>query len=67
MTIPVRKMLVQSKNHKIKCPNIMAAEYITVHNTYNDGPGTRTHPVTGQKNSNHRGMDIAVPKGTLII
>ncbi|WP_313798795.1 M23 family metallopeptidase [Cytobacillus sp.] len=27
-------------------------------------PGTRTHPVTGQKNSNHRGMDIAVPKGT---
>ncbi|MED3574491.1 N-acetylmuramoyl-L-alanine amidase family protein [Cytobacillus praedii] len=36
MTIPVRKMLVQSKNHKIKCPNNMAAEYITVHNTYND-------------------------------
>lgn len=36
MTIPVRKMLVQSKNHKIKCPNSMAAEYITVHNTYND-------------------------------
>ncbi|WP_313798791.1 N-acetylmuramoyl-L-alanine amidase family protein [Cytobacillus sp.] len=36
MNIPVRQMLVQSKNHKIKCPNIMAAEYITVHNTYND-------------------------------
>lgn len=36
MSIPVRQMLVQSKNHKIKCPNTMTAEYITVHNTYND-------------------------------
>lgn len=36
MKIPVRQMLVQSKNHKIKCPDIMVAEYITVHNTYND-------------------------------
>jgi N-acetylmuramoyl-L-alanine amidase len=29
-------MLVQSKNYKIKCPNAMAAEYITLHNTAND-------------------------------
>jgi N-acetylmuramoyl-L-alanine amidase len=36
MTIPVRQMLVQSKNHKIKCPYPMEAQFITVHNTFND-------------------------------
>lgn len=36
MSIPVRQMLVSSKNHKIKCPNIMDAEYITIHNSFND-------------------------------
>jgi N-acetylmuramoyl-L-alanine amidase len=32
----VRQMLVSSSNYKFKCPNTMAAEYITVHNTAND-------------------------------
>lgn len=36
MIISIRQMLVQPKNHKIKCPYPMKAEYITVHNTYND-------------------------------
>nr|ADF97527.1 PlyM2 [uncultured phage] len=36
MKIPVRQMLVNSKNHNIKCPFDMQAEYITIHNTYND-------------------------------
>jgi N-acetylmuramoyl-L-alanine amidase len=34
--IPIRKMFVHSKKYKIKCPHDMQAEYITVHNTYND-------------------------------
>lgn len=36
MTIPVRKMLVSTGKHSIKCPYPMTAEYITFHNTYND-------------------------------
>jgi N-acetylmuramoyl-L-alanine amidase len=34
--IQARQMLVNSKKHKIKCPYPMKAEYITVHNTWND-------------------------------
>jgi N-acetylmuramoyl-L-alanine amidase len=34
--IQARQMLVNSKKHKIKCPYSMKAEYITVHNTWND-------------------------------
>lgn len=36
MSYTFRKMLVAAKNHKIKCPNAMSPQYITVHNTYND-------------------------------
>lgn len=36
MSIPIRQMLVASKNHKIKCPNSLEPEGWCVHNTYND-------------------------------
>ncbi|MCY8950045.1 LysM peptidoglycan-binding domain-containing protein [Bacillus atrophaeus] len=36
MTIAVKKNLVSESKYKLKCPNHMAAEYITIHNTYND-------------------------------
>jgi N-acetylmuramoyl-L-alanine amidase len=36
VTIPVKKMLVSSSKHDIKCPYPMDAEYITYHNTWND-------------------------------
>lgn len=36
MSIPVRQMLVSSKKHNIKCPKLLNAEYITIHNTAND-------------------------------
>lgn len=36
MAYTFRKMLVAEKNHKIKCPNSMTPQYITVHNTAND-------------------------------
>lgn len=34
--IPVRQMLVKSSKYKIKCPNTMEPETITIHNTAND-------------------------------
>ncbi|CAM5501121.1 N-acetylmuramoyl-L-alanine amidase [Bacillus tequilensis] len=36
MTIAVKKNLVSEAKYALKCPNPMAAEYITIHNTYND-------------------------------
>lgn len=36
MAIAVRQELVQPKKYKVKCPYSMEAEYITLHNTYND-------------------------------
>lgn len=36
MTISVKKNLVSEEKYKLKCPNPMTAEYITIHNTYND-------------------------------
>lgn len=36
MTIPVRQMLVNKNKQSLKCQYAMKAEYITVHNTYND-------------------------------
>ncbi|PSA95851.1 N-acetylmuramoyl-L-alanine amidase [Bacillus atrophaeus] len=38
MTIAVRKNLVSEYKYKLKCPNAMTAEYITIHNTANDAP-----------------------------
>ncbi|MCY9204346.1 N-acetylmuramoyl-L-alanine amidase [Bacillus atrophaeus] len=38
MTIAVRKNLVSENKYKLKCPNAMSAEYITIHNTANDAP-----------------------------
>lgn len=38
MTISIKKNLVSTSKYSLKCPNKMAAEYITVHNTYNDAP-----------------------------
>ncbi|PRS02454.1 N-acetylmuramoyl-L-alanine amidase [Bacillus atrophaeus] len=38
MTIVVRKNLVSENKYKLKCPNAMSAEYITIHNTANDAP-----------------------------
>ncbi|MGM0747078.1 MAG: N-acetylmuramoyl-L-alanine amidase [Bacillota bacterium] len=38
MTIAVRKNLVSENKYKLKCPNPMSAEYITIHNTANDAP-----------------------------
>ncbi|MCI3197617.1 LysM peptidoglycan-binding domain-containing protein [Bacillus sp. HU-1818] len=38
MTIAVRKNLVSEDKYKLKCPNAMSAEYITIHNTANDAP-----------------------------
>ncbi|MED1018757.1 N-acetylmuramoyl-L-alanine amidase family protein, partial [Bacillus atrophaeus] len=38
MTIAVRKNLVSKNKYKLKCPNAMSAEYITIHNTANDAP-----------------------------
>ncbi|MCY8902908.1 peptidoglycan-binding protein [Bacillus spizizenii] len=38
MTIAVKKNLVSSEKYKLKCPNAMNAEYITIHNTANDAP-----------------------------
>ncbi|MCY8485429.1 N-acetylmuramoyl-L-alanine amidase [Bacillus atrophaeus] len=38
MTIAVRKNLVLEYKYKLKCPNAMTAEYITIHNTANDAP-----------------------------
>jgi N-acetylmuramoyl-L-alanine amidase len=34
--IQARQMLVSKNKHRIKCPYPMKAEYITVHNTWND-------------------------------
>ncbi|WP_458412798.1 N-acetylmuramoyl-L-alanine amidase [Schinkia sp. CFF1] len=34
--IQARQMLVKSNKFNIKCPNVMVAEYITIHNTAND-------------------------------
>ncbi|MED0870202.1 peptidoglycan-binding protein [Bacillus spizizenii] len=36
MTIAVKKNLVSTSKYGLKCPNPMTAEYITIHNTYND-------------------------------
>nr|WGD68585.1 peptidoglycan-binding protein [Bacillus subtilis] len=36
MTIAVKKNLVSEAKYALKCPNPMTAEYITIHNTYND-------------------------------
>ncbi|WP_181218416.1 peptidoglycan recognition protein family protein [Bacillus subtilis] len=36
MTIAVKKNLVSEAKYALKCPNHMDAEYITIHNTYND-------------------------------
>ncbi|WP_340640480.1 N-acetylmuramoyl-L-alanine amidase [Bacillus atrophaeus] len=36
MTIAVKKNLVSESKYALKCPNHMDAEYITIHNTYND-------------------------------
>ncbi|WP_258729656.1 N-acetylmuramoyl-L-alanine amidase [Bacillus atrophaeus] len=36
MTISVKKNLVSEEKYKLKCPNAMSAEYITIHNTAND-------------------------------
>lgn len=36
MSIQVRKNLVATSKHSLKCPNSMTAQYITIHNTYND-------------------------------
>ncbi|CAI6266680.1 peptidoglycan-binding protein [Bacillus subtilis] len=36
MTITVKKNLVLEAKYALKCPNYMAAEYITIHNTAND-------------------------------
>ncbi|MCY8488743.1 N-acetylmuramoyl-L-alanine amidase [Bacillus atrophaeus] len=36
MTIAVKKNLVSESKYALKCPNHMNAEYITIHNTYND-------------------------------
>jgi len=36
MAISVRQKLVDSSKYSLKCPNAMTAEYITIHNTYND-------------------------------
>ncbi|WP_445429284.1 N-acetylmuramoyl-L-alanine amidase [Bacillus atrophaeus] len=36
MTVSVKKNLVSEEKYKLKCPNHMDAEYITIHNTYND-------------------------------
>jgi N-acetylmuramoyl-L-alanine amidase CwlA len=36
MSIPVRQMLVKENKYKVKCPNTLHAESITIHNTYND-------------------------------
>ncbi|MBL3648251.1 N-acetylmuramoyl-L-alanine amidase [Bacillus sp. RHFS10] len=38
MTITVKKNLVSEAKYALKCPNHMDAEYITIHNTYNDAP-----------------------------
>ncbi len=38
MTISVRKNLVASSKHSLKCPYSMNAKYITFHNTANDAP-----------------------------
>ncbi|MCY9166002.1 N-acetylmuramoyl-L-alanine amidase [Bacillus atrophaeus] len=38
MTITVKKNLVSKSKYKLKCPNAMTAEYITIHNTANDAP-----------------------------
>ncbi|MCY8513567.1 N-acetylmuramoyl-L-alanine amidase [Bacillus atrophaeus] len=38
MTIKVVKNLVSDDKYKLKCPNGMTAEYITIHNTANDAP-----------------------------
>ncbi|MBT2626069.1 N-acetylmuramoyl-L-alanine amidase [Bacillus sp. ISL-32] len=38
MTIKVVKNLVSDDKYKLKCPNAMTAEYITIHNTANDAP-----------------------------
>jgi N-acetylmuramoyl-L-alanine amidase len=34
--VPVRQMLVASKNYKLKCPNTLVPEGFCVHNTWND-------------------------------
>ncbi|MGE9751349.1 N-acetylmuramoyl-L-alanine amidase [Bacillus inaquosorum] len=36
MTIAVKKNLVSEAKYALKCPNYLDAEYITIHNTYND-------------------------------
>lgn len=36
MAIKARQMLVKESKYKIKCPYVMTAKYITVHNTAND-------------------------------
>ncbi|AKQ08512.1 endolysin [Bacillus phage PBC2] len=36
MAISVRQKLVDSSKYSLKCPYSMTAEYITIHNTYND-------------------------------
>ncbi|UGO51062.1 endolysin [Bacillus phage vB_BanS_Nate] len=36
MAISVRQKMVDSSKYSLKCPNSMTAEYITIHNTYND-------------------------------
>lgn len=36
MAISVRQKLVDSSKYSLKCPNAMTAQYITIHNTYND-------------------------------
>ncbi|ARO21421.1 N-acetylmuramoyl-L-alanine amidase (plasmid) [Bacillus tropicus] len=38
MAISVKQNLVATSKYPIKCPYSMKAEYITVHNTYNDAP-----------------------------
>ncbi|KAF1678620.1 N-acetylmuramoyl-L-alanine amidase [Bacillus sp. SKDU12] len=38
MTITLKKNLVSTSKYGLKCPNHMDAEYITIHNTYNDAP-----------------------------
>ncbi|MFB7802580.1 N-acetylmuramoyl-L-alanine amidase [Bacillus subtilis] len=36
MTIGVKQNLVSESKYALKCPNYLDAEYITIHNTYND-------------------------------
>ncbi len=38
MTIKPKQNLVSKNKYNIKCPYPMNAEYITIHNTYNDAP-----------------------------